>query len=559
MSFSGGSLNVGNLTAQFSLNAAPALSTISNVQTQTTSLRNAFNQTFNLRVDNRQAVQAIQQTTSALDVLKRGFEFGAGIAGFGLIKKAIDGIGDAMLGTNGRLQQAQVSIQALTGSAATATDMVGKLETLASHSTFGLAQLQQGAQQLLAFGVAAQNVPPLLQAIQNAAAASGGDIQDKFSRINYVIAELNSGIPISARQLRQLATAGVPLEPIAKQLGITTDALFTVGQTGVRTSEQIVAAFQKVYTEGNLGDFMQKQAGTFSGAMSLIKTNLSLATATAFRPLFETISELVVKLGQLVQTPTFNRWVMEVSRVVSEATTILRTFMSVLEPVGGAIAKVFGFSGGNISTEMAAVSSAKVDVGKYDPSLQGGSGGDSKQQMAGFKHTIDDAGLAIADLTKQLNDNKIALDENGASIQKVKDQYDPIIKKDEEAIKKINLLSPVELSRKRDELELDKQRAALELTKPDTSAFDAASSTTARRSTTCRASTPPPTTRPSRGCNPPSPASIRPPRPAASRARSRRCRTRSVHSTRTSSTARSTRSRRSSPSRRPTRRASSTR
>jgi tape measure domain-containing protein len=312
-----------------------------------------------------------------------------------------------------------------------------------------------------------------LQAIQNAAAASGGDITDKFQRINYAIAELNSGIPVSARQLRQLATAGVPLQAIADQLGITTEALFTAGKTGVVTAEQIVTAFQYVYTHGNLGDFMKSQSNTFSGAMSLIKTNLGLAIAQGFGPLFTAVSNVVVKIGQFVQTATFRSWVTEATRDIGEVINIFKTFMGMLEPIGAAIAKVFGFKTNDISKEMADVAKAgSPNVGAYDPTATKAVD-ETKAQLAGYKQKAADATKQIADLNGEINSNNLLLDQNARNIQGVKDKWDPTINSATEAIRKIGLLTPEEEARKTRELQLDKNKANLELTKPDTSSYDA--------------------------------------------------------------------------------------
>ncbi len=63
MSFSGSSYNVGNLVATFALDAAPAQASITSVITQTLTLKNSFATTYRINVDNRQAVQAVDQTT----------------------------------------------------------------------------------------------------------------------------------------------------------------------------------------------------------------------------------------------------------------------------------------------------------------------------------------------------------------------------------------------------------------------------------------------------------------------------------------------------------------
>jgi hypothetical protein len=135
MSFgSGGTLNVGVLQAQFVLNASAAQGAIAQTITQTNTLKQAFSTTNILKIDNRQAVQAIQQTTGALDTFKKGLELIGAYKVFGLLEEGVKSLGDSIIGMNAKLQQSQTAFTALTGSAQTATTLVGQLETLASHS-----------------------------------------------------------------------------------------------------------------------------------------------------------------------------------------------------------------------------------------------------------------------------------------------------------------------------------------------------------------------------------------------------------------------------------------
>ena len=69
-------------------------------------------------------------------------------------------------------------------------------------------------------------------------------------------------------------------------------------------------------TTWQVGDFMQQQASTFTGAMAIIKTNVQLASAQAFQPLFQMLSDIAVKIALFVQTPTFQQWVSQIAAAV---------------------------------------------------------------------------------------------------------------------------------------------------------------------------------------------------------------------------------------------------
>jgi hypothetical protein len=474
MSYNSGSLDVGTLSATFALNSSAATASISSIINQTNTLKQSFTTNNILKVDSTQAVANINKATDSANLFKKALEFGGALLAIDLVSKAFDGVKSAALGTNAAIEQAQLKFTALSGSAQTASTLMGQLETLAAHSTFGLTQITAAAGGLEAFGVNVANIPPLLQAMQNAAAAAGGDMSANFNNLARILGELAGGLPLTERQVRQLVTAGIPLQPLAQQLGITVDQLLNVGKTGIVTGDQLVAAFAKVYTSGNLGDFMQKQAGTFNGALALIKTNVSLAAATAFKPLFDTISALVVKFGEFVQTPTFNQWVSQIQQGMTAVIGLFKEFAAILAPIGDALAKFFGLDTGNISAQMDAVSKATVDVGTYNAALQdsGAAAGSNKEQLQGYKDQVDAASAALLGLNTQLADNQVLLDANARAIAAVKNQYDPIIKSAEQSIKDINTPTADELSRKTQELQLDRDRANLELTKPDTSVFD---------------------------------------------------------------------------------------
>lgn len=98
------------------------------------------------------------------------------------------------------------------------------------------------------------------------------------------------------------------------------------------------------------------------------------------------------------------------------------------------------------------------------------------KDAAAFLGELKDAGAAATQVMQGLNAelaaNKVLLDQNAAAIQGVKNTYDPVIKTAEENIRRTNLLSSDELARKKQELDLDKQKATLELSRPNTSAYD---------------------------------------------------------------------------------------
>ena len=364
-----------------------------------------------------------------LDRIGKGILFGgaleAGRALFDGLGNAIGGAKQALFGVDSSLEQSAVKFTALTGSTDKARVLMGQLEEVAAHSTFGLQQIQQGAAQMLAFGARTENVVPLMKAVQTAATLAGGDINDKFTRINYVIAEMNSGIPVSARQLRQLAMAGVPLDGLAAQLGTTTDHLLEVGKTGEFTGKQVSAAFMAMYGEGGkFGSLMTDMTMTFSGAMAVIRTNVQLAIGQAFKPMFDLFRDGAVEVAKFVQTETFSRWVTTATmltkaladalRSVASHIPLLETFRQLADGAQTSMASLDSAgaltmtnTGLKSSTTAAAELKAEIELGKEAVLGLDRQSADLTSTMEGLKYQAQDLKSSYEDqiepLQKQLD------------------------------------------------------------------------------------------------------------------------------------------------------------
>jgi len=321
--------------------SAPAILEIRKIEAEA-KLLSAQNPTIKVSADTRDAESSL---TRVKEIAGGIF---AGNLGYDLARSAFSGVSDAAFGMNSRLEQSALSLTTLTGSAQIATNTMAGLRDLASHSSFGLEQLQGGAQEMLAFGASADGIVPLLKAVGTAAAASGGDIQDKFSRITYVVAEMSSGMALSERQIRELAMAGVPLKDLAASLGVTVEQLNNAGKTGALTGQQVVQGLQQMYTGGKFGDFLADQAKTGAGAVQLIKTNIGLAVADGLKPIYEEMAKVAVSFANFTQSQQFAADMEQVRSAASTAATVLGALISTTEkipaPMIGAALQIAGLA-----------------------------------------------------------------------------------------------------------------------------------------------------------------------------------------------------------------------
>lgn len=121
-----------------------------------------------------------------------------------------------------RLQQSsRAALSTLLGGAEAANAQMDKLDAFAKTSPFAKQVFITAQQQLLGFGVAAEDVIPALDAIQNAVAAVGGS-NDQVSQVTYALAQMQGQGKLTGETLNQLGQYGIDAATIVgKAMGKT--------------------------------------------------------------------------------------------------------------------------------------------------------------------------------------------------------------------------------------------------------------------------------------------------------------------------------------------------
>lgn len=223
-------------------------------------------------------------------------------------------------------QTSRAALTTLLGGAEAANAQMDKLDEFARTSPFSKAVFIEAQQQLIGFGMAADDVVPTLDAIQNAVAATGGSNQD-IAELTRIIAQISGGVKLSAETFNQFGTRGVDAA------GIIGEAM---GKTGAQIREEVTAgtldadkAIQAL-TDGMSERFAGAADGvknTFAGAMDRVQA--------AWRDLSAELSEPLVDPsggGALVD-------------LLNWAADMMRAFQALPEPIkltGGAMFALAG-------------------------------------------------------------------------------------------------------------------------------------------------------------------------------------------------------------------------
>ena len=129
---------------------------------------------------------------------------------------------DNIIEKGGQLEQQRLSIGAILGDTAHATDLFSKVKNLAVKSPFGVTELDQMTKQLSAFGFEYHELFDMTKRLADISAATGTDV----SRLALALGHVRSEAALSGYTLRQFSMANVPLlQKLADKMGVTTSQI----------------------------------------------------------------------------------------------------------------------------------------------------------------------------------------------------------------------------------------------------------------------------------------------------------------------------------------------
>lgn len=221
-----------------------------------------------------------------------------------------------IVGVRQEIESLEISFETLLGDKGKADALFGELRTFAVQTPLMLKDLAQGAQMLLSFNIAAEDVMPTLRAIGD---ISMGDSQ-KFQALTLAFSQMSSTGKLMGQDLLQMINAGFnPLTVIAEKTGKSMAQLKDDMAAGSISSKMVADAFKQATSEG--GKFykmLEKQSKGLKGSIS----NLQGA-----------YEDMMNDLGEAIQEP--------VSNAISKVTELLNNYQDVGLVLGELIA-VYG-------------------------------------------------------------------------------------------------------------------------------------------------------------------------------------------------------------------------
>lgn len=245
-----------------------------------------------------------------------------------------------MMQVRGQFQQTEMAFKTMLQSEEKADALMKQLIRTAAVTPFGVEDVTEGAKQLLAFNVAAEDVNKTLIGLGDVAAGMGLNLKDLVMLYGTTIAKGK----MDTMDLYQFLNRGIPIaDEIAKVMGLdVTNAIKEVQKqikAGKVTSDIFIQAMQSMTAEGSkFGGLMEAQSKTITGQISNIK---------------DAIEQMFNDLGKS-QEGVINTGLGVVSTLVENWETVGKVLMTVVAAYGAYKAAVI---------TMIALEKARIAIG----------------------------------------------------------------------------------------------------------------------------------------------------------------------------------------------------
>ena len=234
-----------------------------------------------------------------------------------------------MIQVRGQFQQTEIAFKTMLQSESKANDLLQQIIHTAAITPFGVEDVTEGAKQLLAFNVAAEDVNDTLIRLGDVAAGMNLNLSELVMLYGTTIAKGK----MDTMDLYQFLNRGIPIaDELAKVMGLdVSNAIAEVKEqltAGKVTSDIFIKAMQNMTSEGSkFGGLMEAQSRSITGQIS----NIEDAIEQKFNELGKS-QEGIINKGLDVVSSLVENW-QNVVEVVMVAATVYGTYKAVLMTV----------------------------------------------------------------------------------------------------------------------------------------------------------------------------------------------------------------------------------
>lgn len=248
--------------------------------------------------------------------------------------------GGAALKAAADYEQLETRMSGLLGSAEEGAKTFKKLKDFAAATPFQLTDIVQANNQLLAFGLGAEQAFEATQMLGDIAAGTGSNMSD----LALILGQAKSIGAAYTMDLRQLAQRGVPIyESLQQVLGVTGEELGKMVTEGKISFEILQEAMRQTTVEGGLFfNATSAQSKTLSGVFSTFKDNVTDAFATLGQEIAKTVDLQALMQRLIDKIKAATEWFKQLPDPVKKAILVITAIAAAIGPVLVALGSMNG-------------------------------------------------------------------------------------------------------------------------------------------------------------------------------------------------------------------------
>ena len=291
-----------------------------------------------------------KQANTLGGIFKNAFSVALGMGVFEAVKRGFRAVVGESISFNAQMEQARIGFTTMLGSAERAQVFLDDMAKFAAKTPFEFPELLDASKRMLAYGFAAEDVLPTMEAVGNATAALGLGAQG-IDRIILALGQMRAKGKLSGEEMRQLTEAGIPAwEMLAEAMGKTTAEIMDMQSKGLIPADRAI----KMLVEGmnkRFPNMMSQMEDTWEGVTSTIKDvwrmTIGEVTSNLFNGLLQWLQgvrDFAINFYETFRQYGLQRAIHEsfgpeVAALVSVLGAIMRGFGTVVRTVTGLITR----------------------------------------------------------------------------------------------------------------------------------------------------------------------------------------------------------------------------
>ncbi len=282
------------------------------------------------------------------NIFKGALSVTIGMTMFEAVKRGFQTVVGESISFNAQMEQARIGFTTMLGSAERAEAFLRDMADFAARTPFEFPELLDASKRMLAYGFAAEDVLPTMEAVGNASAAVGLGTEG-INRIILALGQMRAKGKLSAEEMRQLTETGIPAwEILAEAMNKTTAEIMDMQQKGLIPADEAIQTIIEGMNKRFPG-MMKNMENTWEGVTSTIKDVWRMTIGAVTQNLFQGLVSWLQGVRDFATNfyDTFQRYGLqraisesfgpEVAALVSVLGATLRGFASVVSAVTGFI------------------------------------------------------------------------------------------------------------------------------------------------------------------------------------------------------------------------------